>query len=172
MVNVLPASYKENEGTVDWAVTSGSATLTNSTDYAQAGTKSLKAVASNAFPFKVSVSYANRVACSGSTTYTTVWYARSSVARWLSASIDWYDSGGGYISTFVLDDAGNTSTSAFVSKTDTSVSPSGAASFTIGFDWDNNATSSALYLDEITVSDPSSGVSFNQGQMMAFMPGF
>ena len=166
MTNIFPAGPGSNEGSVGWSVVSGSATLSNSTDYAVDGTQSLKAVCSNTSAIAVAIAYGDRITCSASTSYTTTMNIRSSASRWCSVAIDWYTSGGSYISTTVLDGSGNTSTGSWENRVDVSTSPGTAGSFTLKFDFDNNATSTAFYIDAITVDDGVSGGSrriFNIG---------
>lgn len=160
MANILTVDYGDNEGvSTNWTLPSGSATLSNSTDFAITGTKALKALTSNSSAIKVAIAYSSRITCAPSTAYTTQWSARATTSRWLAGSIDWYDSGGSYISTDVLDMAGNTNTGAWATSVDTTTSPSTAASFTLGYDWDSNSTSASLYLDNLSVDDGTTYIS-------------
>lgn len=157
MTNIFPAGPGDNEGSVSWSVVSGSATLSNSTDYAVTGTQALKVSCSNTSPIAVAIAYGDRISCDPSTDYTTTLHIRSSASRYASFAIDWYTSGGAYVSTTVLDGSGNTSTGSWEERTDTSTSPGTAGSFTMKCDFDNNATSTLLYLDDITVDDGVGG---------------
>ena len=153
MANIFPAGPRDNEGSVSWSVVSGAATLSNSTDHAVTGTQALKAVCSNTSPIAVAIAYANRITCLASTSYTTTMHIRSSASRWCSAAIDWYTSGGTYISTDVLDGSANTTTGSWQTRVDVGTSPGTAGSFTLKFDFDNNTTSTNFYVDNITVDD-------------------
>lgn len=157
MTNIFPAGPGDNEGSVSWSVVSGSATLSNSTDYSVTGTQALKAVCSNTSPIAVAIAYGSRITCAASTSYTTTMNVRASASRWTSAAIDWYTSGGSYISTDVLDGSGNAPTGSWSNRVDVTSSPGTAGSFTLKFDFDNNATSTAFYIDAITVDDGAGG---------------
>lgn len=149
MANLLSAPFASNEGgSPAWGSSWGSPTRSNSTDYFVDGERSLKAVGTGG-SFNVAMDYGDRHACAASTEYDFWYWHRSTASRWLSAAIDWYNSGGGYISTTVVDGSGNSATSDWVQRIQQVTSPSGAASFTPKWDYDANASGQTLYLDAI-----------------------
>ena len=156
MANIFHSGPGDNEGSVSWSGPSGSPTITNSTDYAVTGTQSVKAVCVGNAAMAVAIAYGDRITCLPSTSYTTTINVRASASRWISAAIDWYTSGGSYISTTVLDGSGNANTGAWENRVDTSTSPGTAGSFTLKIDYDSNTTGQALYADNITVDDGTS----------------
>jgi len=147
MANLVSSAYSDNEGaSPGWAQQSGTVTVTNSTDYAQTGTKSLKMVSGAASSFKVGVPYGDRFACSASTLYPVSMYQRATAARYIDWGVDYYDSGGGYVSTDTFSGA-NADTSTFTQISDTTTTPGTAASFAPWIQFDANATSQTLYMD-------------------------
>lgn len=140
MANIFPSAPGDNEGSVSWSGPSGSPTITNSTDHAVTGSQSVKAVCVANAAMAVAISYANRITCAASTSYTTTINVRASAARWVSTAIDWYTSGGSYISTDVLDGSANAPTGSWSNRVDVTTSPGTAGSFTLKFDYDSNTT--------------------------------
>ena len=158
MANIFPSGPGDNEGSVSWSGVSGSPTVTNSTDYAVTGVQSVKAVSVSNAALAIAIAYGDRITCLPSTSYTTTFNVRASASRWISAAINWYTSGGSYISTTVLDGAGNANTGAWENRVDVSTSPGTAGSFTLKFDYDSNTTGQAFYADNITVDDGVSAI--------------
>lgn len=85
--NFLLPAQSDMEGSVTWSGVSASPTLTNSTDFASTGTKSLKEVTTTTGTFKVALTTGR--ACTAKALTTFKMDVRSSVSKF----IDWESTG-------------------------------------------------------------------------------
>lgn len=170
MANIMPADAGSNEGTVAWTQVSGtSATITNSTDHAQDGSKSLKVVSAATGSIKIETAFITTSAGVSLSSHRYVGFA-STGGIFVSAYYDFYQSGGTYISSSINDNNANANTSAWDHLTDTTVSPALTGKFKWGFQIDFTASSQTVYFDAITIDDGTA--SGTEKHLLAFFPGF
>ena len=170
MANVVTSAYSDNEaGSTSYSVVSGSAVLSNSTDFAVTGSKSLKAVAENGSPFKAVSAYSDRFPVSSSTLYEFSMYIRSSVSMWVDWGVDFYNAGGSYVTTAVFGGA-MSNTVAFSQFVDSTTTDSTATSFTIWIQGNPSGSGEILYMD-LYVADIPGPAPTGAHRMLAFFPG-
>lgn len=146
MTNLVTTAYADNEaGTTSWTLGSGTATLSNSATFANTGSQSFKGISGAAASFKVTGAYADRFSCTAGALINFSMYVRASAAVFVDWGVDWYNGGGGYITTDTF--AGQTAnTSAFALFSDSKNSGT-AVSFVPWFQLDATATSQIIYMD-------------------------
>ncbi|MCZ7526595.1 MAG: hypothetical protein M5U14_09610 [Acidimicrobiia bacterium] len=154
MANILDAVYADNEGaSAAWSNTWGSCTLSNEAEYARTGSKSLRVVSDDSSPFTFAVPYADRQDCDASTEYDFSLPVRGNgVSRWVTFTVEWYTSGGAWISSDVIDQ-GNCNNGSYGLYEGAVTSPGTAASYTLKVDISPSAGSEQFNLDEIAVDD-------------------
>lgn len=152
MANIMPAAAGSNEGSVAWTQVAGTAaTITNSTDHAADGTKSLKVVSTAAGTVNLNAAEITIGAGVTITTSRDVGFA-SAGGIFTSVYYDFFN-GGSYLTTFVLDNNGDAATGSFSTLPDVLVTPGSTTKFVPGIQIDFDSSGQTVYIDKLTIDD-------------------
>lgn len=167
--NFLLPAQSDMEGSVTWSGVSASPTLTNSTDFASTGTKSLKEVTTTTGTFKVALTTGR--ACTAKALTTFKMDVRSSVSKFIDWGVDWYTAvGGSYISTDVFSGA-YSSTTQFDTFTHDGTPPDRAKAFILWHQYNGSAVGQINYIDNVQVYVTLGPPAVNTLRPMPFQPG-